>query len=128
MSAGCSALTRKPKEGSSTCIPGSPEGIVPITDTSFSHRTLRTVPVTSATSRPGRYFDKRRGQSTATANATHARPNALGFRFANPSGNARRTPRGPPLTWGAPRKGMACVNMMMSPTPDMNPEITTYGV
>ena len=34
----------------------------------------------------------------------------------------------PPAAVGAPRKGRACISMMMIPIPVMKPEITTYGV
>ena len=43
------------------------EGTAPITETSDSHSTLRTVPATSATRRPGRYLARRRGQSKRVA-------------------------------------------------------------
>ena len=128
MRAGCSAPARNRTPGTSTCTPGSAEGTSPITDTSVSHNTLSTVPATSATRRPGMYFARRRGQNTAAASATSASASALGFRLASPSGNARRTVAGPPLTGGNPRNGRACMSMMISPTPDMNPEITAYGV
>ena len=44
------------------------------------------------------------------------------------SGQARIAPMGPPAATGAPRKGNVCNRMMIMPMPDMNPDITEYGV
>ena len=43
-------------------------------------------------------------------------------------GKARTTPTGPPVAPVAPRNGRVCKSMMMMPMPDMNPDITEYGV
>ena len=44
------------------------------------------------------------------------------------SGQALMAPIGPPLAASAPRNGIVCSKMMIMPMPDMNPEITEYGV
>ena len=44
------------------------------------------------------------------------------------SGQALIAPIGPPLAASAPRNGIVCSKMMIMPMPDMNPEITEYGV
>ena len=53
---------------------------------------------------------------------------ALTLISATASGNARSAPIAPPDAAGAPRNGMVWINMMMTPMPDMNPEMTTCGV
>ena len=53
---------------------------------------------------------------------------ASAFMPATASGRAAAAPIGPPGAAGAPRNGMAWSRKMMMPMPDMNPEMTTYGV
>ena len=43
-------------------------------------------------------------------------------------GHDRTAPSGPPAETAAPMKGSVCNRMMITPMPDMNPEITEYGV
>ena len=44
------------------------------------------------------------------------------------SGQDLTAPKGPPSATFAPRNGSVCSRMMMMPIPDMNPDITEYGV
>ena len=53
---------------------------------------------------------------------------ALALRFMIALGHSRTTTSGPPFADEAPSAGSVCRMMMMIPTPDMNPEITEYGV
>ena len=128
MSAGSSARSRKPADGSPICTPGRPVGTAPMTGAESSHSTPTRVPATRATRRLGTSLASRRGHSTATARVTAATANASAFTLAIASGNAATAPIGPPGAVGAPRNGMAWIRMMMMPMPDMNPETTTYGV
>ena len=59
---------------------------------------------------------------------TAAMANALRLIPPITSGHARIASTGPPVATGSPRKGRVCIRMMMIPMPDMNPEITEYGV
>ena len=44
------------------------------------------------------------------------------------SGHWRIVLSGPPSSTGRPMNGRVCITMMITPMPDMKPEITEYGV
>ena len=50
--------------------------------------------------------------------------NALRSKLLTASGQARTAPSGPPSAKGAPMKGRVCNRMMITPMPDMNPDMT----
>ena len=77
ISAGCTALANAPTEISGSCTFGRPVGTSPITGVSLSHRTLKSVPASSAASVGGMYFRSRPGQTTPTARVTAAMVRAL---------------------------------------------------
>ena len=62
------------------------------------------------------------------ASVVAAMATALTFRSLNASGHARTAPIGPPVAVAAPRNGSVWMRMMMTPMPDMKPDITEYGV
>ena len=68
------------------------------------------------------------GQKMQTPKLTAAIATALALRFTMASGQARITSSGAPPDPSIPSAGSVCRMMMMMPTPDMNPEITEYGV
>ena len=68
------------------------------------------------------------GQSTPTTRVTAAMASALKLTLFIAFGKARTTPTGPPVAPVAPRNGRVCKSMMIMPMPDMNPDITEYGV
>ena len=77
----------------------------------------------------GRSLLSRVGQTTPTTRVTVAMATAL--RLKSPYRIRPRSespPTGPPGTTSAPRKGRVCTSMMIMPMPDMNPDITEYGV
>ena len=86
-------------------IPGIPEGTSPITATSDSHSTLRTVPATSATRRPGRYFARRVGQTTATPRATDPSATALAVHVRQRIGKRPQNRHGAAGDGRQPEKG-----------------------
>ena len=57
-----------------------------------------------------------------------AMPSALKWMSLNASGQPRIAARGPPSAPLWPTKGRIWIRMMMTPMPDMNPEVTEYGV
>ena len=106
ISAGCTARASSPGASSGRCRLGRPVGTSPMTGVSLSHSTLSAVPATSAASAGGMYFRSCAGHKTPTASVTSAMVNALKFRSAMVSGQARTASSGPPVRTGAPMNGM----------------------
>ncbi len=53
---------------------------------------------------------------------------ALRSTLRSASGQAKTMLAGEPDAPEPPRNGSVCSNMMITPMPDMNPDITEYGV
>ena len=70
----------------------------------------------------------RAGHRMPTASVTAAMAKAAVLKLAMPSPQPLMAPMGPPSATGIPMSGSVCSRMMMMPMPDMNPEITEYGV
>ena len=89
-----------------------------------SRKSARQVPLTRAASGAGRNRRIRRGQRTQIARATAPTTRSCQPGSARASGYAAIWASGPPETGSAPRKGMTCRTMMITPIPVMKPEIT----
>ena len=93
-----------------------------------SQRTLSSVPARSAARVGGKYCRSLFGHSTPTASVTAAMASALTLMSVITSGHDLTAPNGPPSATFAPTNGSVCSRMMMTPMPDMKPDITEYGV
>ena len=111
-------------DSSGRCSSGRPVGTSPITGGPPSHNTPSSVPALSAASVGGRYLLNWAGQPTPTASVTTAMASALVLRSLSASGHSRIASSGPPVATGAPRNGRVCSRMMITPMPDMKPEMT----
>tara|TARA_Y100000758_G_C16019924_1_gene410748 strand:- start:156 stop:401 length:246 start_codon:yes stop_codon:yes gene_type:complete len=67
---------------------------------------------------------KREGKNTIMASVMVEITAAWRFREENIVGQARTEETGVPDTVSRPKKGMICINIMMAPIPDINPETT----
>ena len=94
----------------------------------LTHSTPNSVPAINAASVGGRNLFSWGGHMTTTDRVTIAMSNAPASKSPIASGHALMVPTGPPETTSAPMKGRVCTSMMMIPMPDMNPDITEYGV
>ena len=128
VSAGVIAPARMFGERSGSCGVGRPVGTKPMMGTSVSHSTPIMVPTPSATSVGGRMRRSRAGHRMPTASVTAAMAKAPVLKLAMPSPQPLMAAMGPPSATGIPMNGSVCSRMMMMPMPDMNPEITEYGV
>ena len=115
-------------EISGSCSSGRPMGTSPMTGVPVNHRTPRAVPAARAARVGGMYFLRRSGQRMPTARVTTAMASALKLTLRIASGHACTAAIGPPVGTEAPRNGSVWSSMMMIPMPDMNPDMTEYGV
>ena len=107
---------------------GKPVGTVPMSGASLNHSTPRSVPTIRAARVGGSALASFAGQTTVTSRVTRAIASAWKLIDATASGMARIAPTVPPPGEEAPRKGNTWSSTMITPTPDVNPEITEYGV
>ena len=128
VSAGATDRARRPAEKAGSPKSGRPAGTSPMIGTSVSHRVPTSVPAISAAIVGGRTRLRRAGHIAPTARVTAVTANALALKSPNASGQARTAPGAPPEATGDPSMGRVCMRMRISPIPDMNPEITEYGV
>ena len=89
-----------------------------------SHTTPKVVPAASAASVGGRTLRSLAGHSMPTARVTAAIAKEFGLMSLITSGHERTAPIGPPSATGAPRNGRVCSSMIITPMPDMNPDMT----
>ena len=68
------------------------------------------------------------GQPTHTTRVITPRVSALKSMSASASDKERTDSSGPPSATSLPSNGRVWTRMMITPTPDMNPETTEYGV
>ena len=122
--AGCTARPSRSSENGGSPIAGKPCGTSPMMGAPLDQTTLRSVPAISAASVAGRYLRRRPGQKMLTARVTAPMTIAWWWMSPRRSGQARIAPSGPPSTTPAPPNGSVWETMMITPTPDMNPEIT----
>lgn len=115
-------------EGIGKCSSGRPAGIGPITGASRSHRAPSRVPRTSPATAGGMSFANRRRQSRQMASVAAKMAMELTFAWVNASGRLRSAPTAPPGATGDPRSGNSWIRMMMTPMPELKPEMTMYGV
>ena len=94
----------------------------------FNNSTPKSVPTIRAASVGGNAFWNLFGQTTVTTKVTKAIANAWTLASPRAAGMARIAPTVPPPGEEAPRKGNTCSSTMITPTPDVNPDITEYGV
>ena len=128
VTAGGSAPPRSPRESSGIFMSGRPVGTSPMIGASRSHSTPSSVPMSSAATDAGRNLWSRAGQKMHTARVTSPRVSALGSMSAIASGHERSDLRAPPRATSLPRKGSTCTTMMITPTAEVNPDTTAYGV
>ena len=103
---------------------GKPVGTVPMSGASFNHSTPMRVPTIRAARVGGKALASFVGHATVTTRVTRAMASAWKLTDPTASGMARIAPTVPPPGEGAPRKGSTWSSTMITPTPDVNPEIT----
>ena len=96
-----------------------------MTGASVNHNTPSAVPAASATRGPGAKRDNLRGQRNPTASVTAPMAKAPMSMAFTAAGSAHTAPIGPPVAPEAPSSGSACISKMMTPIPDMKPDMTT---
>ena len=84
----------------------------------------KAVPIRRAAKAGGMRAFKREGKNTIMASVMVEIKAAWRFREENIVGQDLTEETGVPETASSPKKGMTCINIMMAPIPDMNPETT----
>ena len=128
VTAGAKALPMSAQSKEGSCGWGSPEGTSPMTSTSSIHSTLTTVPMSSAATDGGSTRLSRCGQNKHTKMVSTPSVKAPTPRLPIASGSAEIEAVTPPSATSLPSSGSSCTTMMMSPTPEVKPDTTGYGV
>ena len=107
---------------------GRPVGTSPMSGAPVNHSTPSRVPTISAARVGGSALLSLFGQKIATPRVTRAISRASTFTAPIAEGMACIAPTVPPPGEDAPRNGSTCSRTMITPTPEVNPDITEYGV